>query len=115
MRLAIWLKLYSTFYLCNYAVFVIIIFLHGCKRFLNRRATPHDGHTGVLESESLTELGYRRTILGTALQVVAIAWMVWMEVGMLMLAIGNYYGFWPFGNVGFTPSWDSYTAGWQGA
>lgn len=35
--------LYSTFYLCNYAVFVIIIFLHGCKRFLNRRATPHDG------------------------------------------------------------------------
>ncbi|KAF4727267.1 hypothetical protein FOZ63_002711, partial [Perkinsus olseni] len=103
--------LYAPFYLCNYCVFVIIILLHFSKLLLNKKARPAHGHTAALESEGITELGYRRTLLGTAIQVLAIAWMIWMEVGMLLLAIGNYYGFWPFGRVGFTPTWDSYTSG----
>ncbi|KAF4664620.1 hypothetical protein FOL47_005043 [Perkinsus chesapeaki] len=101
--------LYAPFYLLNYGLFILIILFHLAKALLNKRVKPSKGHTATVEAEGITELGYRRTVLGTALEVLTVAWMLWMETGMLLLAIGNYYGFWPFGNV--TASWDSYTAG----
>ncbi|KAF4695042.1 hypothetical protein FOZ60_006164 [Perkinsus olseni] len=106
--------LWAPFYLINYAIFAVICALHVTVYFRSRGKSRIDGHLVDLPAEGVAQRGYRRDYLGTGVKLLGILWLLWLEIALLLLVIGQYNGTWPFYSVDFEPTWNSFTRGFLG-
>ncbi|KAF4664619.1 hypothetical protein FOL47_005042 [Perkinsus chesapeaki] len=109
------IRLWAPFYLINYAIFAVICALHLTVYFRSRGKSGTDGHLVDLPTEGVTQRGYRRDYFGSAVKWLGILWLLWIEVALLTLVIGQYNGSWPFYSVDFEPTWNSFTRGFLAA
>ncbi|KAF4723766.1 hypothetical protein FOZ63_008992, partial [Perkinsus olseni] len=107
--------LWAPFYLINYAIFAVICALHVTVYFRSRGKSRIDGHLVDLPAEGVAQRGYRRDYLGTGVKLLGILWLLWLEIALLLLVIGQYNGTWPFYSVDFEPTWNSFTRGFLAA
>ncbi|EER04598.1 hypothetical protein Pmar_PMAR019632 [Perkinsus marinus ATCC 50983] len=72
-------------------------------------------HTVDLPTEGVAQRGYRRDYLGTGVKWLGVLWLLWLQLSLLLLVIGQYNGAWPFYSVDLEPTWNSYTRGFLAA
>lgn len=104
--------LLATGYVVSYAVGGLIILLaiaHGTMRMNAYSRTP--GCIAHLEEENLTQTGFKQSLFGRMVKFSIWAYVLWLQLAMLLAVIGHYDGIWlfdlsvPSGAV----DWDSYT------
>eukprot|EP00961_Rhodomonas_salina_P217208 2934855-Rhodomonas_salina.2 len=101
-------------YVAHYVIFIFLVLGHVLVRTRSHLRMGHVvDHCVEIQAEGLTQFGYGPSRLGFVVKYLSAAFVLWMQVSLIITIASNYGGYWPYkvGGEGDRNdvSWDSYT------